>query len=215
MQNKIKIAFIKTSGLTSGGTEKFLQTVAINLPKDKFEVDYYYSDPVCFKNPNIKPLSFTDENKIKLMKDSGVNLIKFNLDYIDLGVYTHNWVNTDFWSKFSENKYDIIQTGRAGNPEYPFYKIKKTPIIDSLHLSGMVDNQYNISRVMHICQWNADKWINNGGDKERIVIISHPMDIKFNGGDLKKEYNIGSKFVFGFHQRNEDGIFSDIPLRAY
>lgn len=215
MQNKIKIAFIKTGGLTSGGTEKFLQTVAINLPKDKFEVDYYYSEPVITKNPDKEPLSFIDADKIKLMESRDVNLIKFNLDYVDLGTYTHNWINTDFWTKFSEDRYDIIQTGRAGNPEYPFYKIKKTPIIDSLHLSGMVDNQYNISRVMHICQWNADKWIKSGGDKERVVIISHPMDIKFNGGDLKEEYSIGSKFVFGFHQRNEDSIFSDIPLRAY
>ena len=32
-EEKIKIAFIKFGGMASGGTEKFLQTVAANLPK--------------------------------------------------------------------------------------------------------------------------------------------------------------------------------------
>lgn len=211
----IKLAIIKINGLSPGGTEKFLQTIAMNLPKDRFKVDYYYSDPVVCKNPDSDPVVHDDSEKIALMRQAGVNLIKFNLDYVDLGVYTHDWINTDFWDKFSENKYDIIQTGRAGNPEYPFYKIKKTAIIDSLHLSGMVDNQYNISRVMYICKWNANKWIKKGGDKKRVVLVSHPMDIKFKGGDLRDEYNIKDKFVFGFHQRNEDSIFSEIPLLAY
>ena len=150
---KIKIAFVKSGGLTSGGTEKFLQIIAVNLPKDKFEVDYYYCDPPFYKDLNHKP-AITDLNRMKFMQDNNINLIKFNIEFVDLSTYTHDWINTDFWNKFEEDKYDIIQTGRAGHPEYPFYKIKKTPIVDSLHLSGMVDNQYNISRVMHICEWN-------------------------------------------------------------
>ena len=35
----IKIAFIKFSGMATGGTEKVLQTIAAELPKDEFEVD--------------------------------------------------------------------------------------------------------------------------------------------------------------------------------
>ena len=38
----IKIAFIKFGGMAIGGTEKVLQTIAAELPKDKFEVDYFY-----------------------------------------------------------------------------------------------------------------------------------------------------------------------------
>ena len=56
---KIKVAFIKVGGITSGGTEKFLQIIATNLPKDKFEVDYYYSDPVFLKKPDRAPSSAT------------------------------------------------------------------------------------------------------------------------------------------------------------
>jgi hypothetical protein len=44
MNKKIRVAFIKFGGLASGGTEKYLQTIAVNLPSDKFIVDYFYCD---------------------------------------------------------------------------------------------------------------------------------------------------------------------------
>ena len=40
----IKIAFIKFGGMAIGGTEKVLQTIAAELPKDQFEVDFFYCD---------------------------------------------------------------------------------------------------------------------------------------------------------------------------
>ncbi len=215
MNKKIKIAFIKVNGLATNGTEKFLQIISANLAKDRFEVDYYYCDSPSFKDSSVKLTMTTDSNRVNYMTEHGVNLIKFHVEAIDLSTYTHDWINTDFWEKFDENRYDIIQTGRAGHPEYPFYKIKHTPIVDSLHLSGMVDNQYNISRVMHICKWNADLWVKKGGDKKRIELVSHPMDLKYNGGDMREQCELSNKFVFGFHQRKEDSIFSEIPLKAY
>ena len=39
----IKIAFVKFGGMSIGGTEKYLQTIASHLPKDQFEVDFYYT----------------------------------------------------------------------------------------------------------------------------------------------------------------------------
>jgi glycosyltransferase involved in cell wall biosynthesis len=215
MNKKIKIAFIKIGGLSAGGTEKFLQVMAANLPKDRFEVDYYYCDDPLHKNSDYKPM-VTDPLRVKFMQDNKINLVKFNIGSIDMSTYTHDWIDTDFWEKFDESKYDIIQTGRAGHPEYPFYKIKHTPIVDSLHLSGMVDNQFNVSRVMHICKWNADKWIKRGGDKDRIVFVSLFLDIpnkKYQ--NLRKELGIENKFVYGMYQRNSDDIFSPIPLQAY
>ena len=41
---KIKVAFIKFGGMANGGTEKYLQTIAAHLPKDEFEVDFFYCD---------------------------------------------------------------------------------------------------------------------------------------------------------------------------
>ena len=40
----IKVAFIKFGGMANGGTEKYLQTIAAHLPKDEFEVDFFYCD---------------------------------------------------------------------------------------------------------------------------------------------------------------------------
>ena len=42
LRNKSKIAFIHPSGLTLGGTERWLQMIAANLPKEEFEIDYFY-----------------------------------------------------------------------------------------------------------------------------------------------------------------------------
>ena len=35
----MKVAFVKFGGLSAGGTERFLQNLAVGLPKEKFEVD--------------------------------------------------------------------------------------------------------------------------------------------------------------------------------
>lgn len=212
---KIKIAFIKSGGLSIGGTEKFLQIIAANLSKDKFEVDYYYSDKTQVLYSDLNYLD-TDPERIKFMKEHGVNLIKFNIGSIDLSSYTHKWINTDFWQIFDEKKYDIIQTGKPGRMEYPFNKIKNTPIVDSIHLNAGADNQYNISRVMHITDYMAKQWVKKGGDKKRIVRVSLPIEIPNKEyGDYRDELNIKNKFIFGFHQRPDDKIFSSIPLNAY
>ena len=213
--SKIRIAFIKFGGLSSGGTEKFLQTIAANLPKDKFDVDYFYCDAAPYVGSNYKH-STTDPNRLKYMKEHGVSLVKFNVGAKDITKAKHDWIDTNFWDYFSEEDYDIVQTGRAGHPEYPFYKIKKIPIIDSIHFLAGVDNQYNIARVMHICEWSAKRWIQMGGDGGRVVIVSHPLDLpKKKFKNFRKNLKLENRFIFGFHQRNDDGIFSEIPLNSY
>ena len=215
MNKKIKIAFIKYGGLSAGGTEKYLQVLASNLPTEKFTVDYFYCDSTPYKGSVYKHLD-TDPERLKFMENTSVNLVKFNVKYKDINSSTHNWIDTDFWRKFDEKKYDIIQTGRGGYPEYPFNKIKKTPIVDSLHIIAGVDNQYNISKVLHISEWSAKQWIKKGGDKKRVEIISTFIEIPDKEyPDLRKELSIVDKFVYGFHQRNDDWIYSPIQLEAY
>ena len=41
---KKRIAFIKFGGMAFGGTEKVLQTIAAELPKNIYEVDFFYCD---------------------------------------------------------------------------------------------------------------------------------------------------------------------------
>jgi len=62
-----------------------------------------------------------------------VNLIEYSVEYKDITKPDHPRVNTDFWNLFNENNFDVILTGRAGHIEYPFNKIKNTPIVDSIH----------------------------------------------------------------------------------
>ncbi len=205
MQKKVKIAFIKYLGLVTAGTEKFLQTIAAGLPKDEFEVDYYFAHPD--DNP-------PDNGRIQYLQDNGVNLIEFKTSKprVHRGKI---WLDeTDFFKVFKGA--DLIQTGRCGLFEEPFCAIKNIPIIDSYHYVVGVDNQYNVARVMHISEFSKRKYLEMGGDESRVVMVSHPMIIpEINFIDYRQELGLQDKFIFGFHQRNDDAIFSDIPLKAY
>lgn len=198
----IKIAFITYYGLSVGGTERFLQTIAANLPKDKFKVDYYYTgDPA--------------EHRRKYMEDSGVKLIYYYGNY-DSRYWYISLHDTNFFDIFKYD-YDLIQDGRCGMPSEPFTNIRNIPIIDSLHYISGVDNQYNIARVMHISEFSRDMWIKKGGDKKRVVMVSNPIYLPpFKYTDIREDLGLPKNtFLFGFHQANRDEIFSDIPLRAY
>lgn len=216
MATKIRIAFVKYGGLSAGGTEKLLQTIAANLPKNRYEVTYFYCDAAPhigadFAHPT------TDPHRQAYLEKAGVKLVKFSVGAKDLTTPIHLWRKTNFWEVFNETDYDIIQTGRGGHREYPFTHIRKTPIVDSIHLTAGVDNQFNIARVMHICQWNADRWVAAGGDKKRVVLISHPIVMQnTNVHSLRTEFDIAvDTTIYGMHQRDDESIFSPLPLKAY
>ena len=203
---KTKIAFIKYIGLCLGGTEKFLQTIAAGLPKDEFDVDYYYAHPK--DNP-------PNERRRNYLIENGVNLIEFKTS--EPRVHRGKiWLDDTNFFEVLKKDYDLIQTGRCGLYEEPFCSIKNIPIVDSLHYVVGVDNQYNISRTMHISQFSKDKWLETGGDEDRVVMVSHPMIIsESNFRDFRAELGLHEKFIYGFHQRNDNAIFSDIPLKAF
>lgn len=215
MNKKIKIAFVKYGGLSAGGTEKMMQIIAANLDKAKFEVDYFYCDSSPLRGSDYR-YPTTDPFRSAYMKEHGVNLVPFTVGYVDMVHPYQIWKNTDFWEKFDESTYDLIQTGRAGHPEYPFTKIRHTPMLEIIALQAGCDNQYNMARSLHICQWSADRWIKSGGDSKRVEIISLPIDIEKKDYDTyRAELSLGEKFVYGMHQRAADSIFSPFPLAAY
>ena len=213
--NKIKVAFIKFGGMANGGTEKVLQTIASELPKDQFIVDYYYCDSAPYIGSDFVHPD-TDPSRVQYVKDNGVNVIKFNVEFKDLTTLTHDWVNTNFWELFDEEKYDVIQTGRSGHPEYPFTLINKTPIVDSIHLSGMAENKHNTVKTVLISKEQKERWIMSGGPADKAEIIPNPLRIP-DVGDInyREEFGWQDKFVFGLHQRRDNHIFSPIPLEAY
>ncbi len=205
VSKKTRIAFIKYLGLVTAGTEKFLQTIAAGLPKDEFEVDYYWAHP-----EDVPP----DEGRIQYLQDHQVNLIEFKTSKprVHRG---KGWLDeTNFFKVFKGA--DLIQTGRCGLFEEPFCCIRNIPIVDSYHYVVGVDNQFNVSRVMHISEFSKRKYLDMGGDEYRVVMVSHPMiipDIEFI--DYRSQLGLNNKFIFGMHQRNDNAIFSDIPLLAY
>jgi len=215
MMEKIKIAFIKFCGLAAGGTEKALQTIAANLPKDRFEVDYYYCDAAPYLGSDYKHAD-TDPYRKAYMESKNVNLVKFSVAYKDVRDSTHKWIDTNFWEMFDENRYDIIQTARAGHPEYPFTQINSTPQVDLVTLPGMAENKVNVVKTVHISKHQAETWVKAGGNPSKIEVIplfdELPTPPKLN---FRKEFKLENKFVFGLHQRVDDGIFSPIPLTAF
>ena len=212
---KIKVAFIKFGGMANGGTEKVLQTIASELPKDQFIVDYYYCDSAPYIGSDFVHPD-TDPSRLQYVKDNGVNVIKFDVEFKDLRTATHDWVNTNFWELFDEEKYDVIQTGRSGHPEYPFTLINKTPIVDSIHLSGMAENKHNTVKTVLISKEQKQRWIMSGGPADKAEIIPNPLRIPDVGNiNYREEFGWQDKFVFGLHQRRDNHIFSPIPLEAY
>ena len=79
----IKIAFIKFGGMAIGGTEKVLQTIAAELPKDQFQVDYFYCDAAPYIGSDYKHID-TDPSRVEYCKENGINLIKFNVGFKDV-----------------------------------------------------------------------------------------------------------------------------------
>ncbi len=207
---KTKIAFIKFGGMAFGGTEKVLQTIASELPKNRFIVDFFYCDASPYLGSDYKHID-TDLSRIAYCVENGVNLIKFNVDFKDVRIPTHDWVNTDFWKFFKEDNYEIIITGRAGHPEYPFNMINKAKIIDTIHLAGMAENKVNVYKTILISKEQRESWIGAGGPKKKSTIIPNPVKVY----ETKEKYEHKDHFVFGMHQRDDDNIFSPIPLEAY
>ncbi len=213
---KKKIAFIKYCGASAGGTEKYLQTIAANLDKNKFDVDYYFSGPAQLIGSNYKH-PFPNEQRLEYLNKNGVNLIEFKVEKID---YSNNekqvWINTDFWDKFDENKYDLIQCARSGKDEDPFNQIKDTPIIDSIHIFWGLYDQENVFKIFMQSEDLKSNWIKHGGDDEKIVLGLNPIDDKKEyEKDLRKKFKLEDKFIFGMHQREDDFIYSDVPLNCY
>ena len=212
---KIKIAFVKFGGMANGGTEKYLQTIAGHLPKNEFEVDFYYCDAAPYIGSDFKHLD-TDESRVEYTRSHGVNLIKFNVGFKDVTKSTHDWVDTNLWDVFDEEKYDVIQTGRSGHPEYPFTLINKTPIVDSIHLAGMAEDKPNIIKTVLVSEEQKQRWIRAGGDPNKAVVIPVPVEVpEYDDKSYREEFGWEDKFVFGMHQRNDNNIFSPIPLEAY
>lgn len=215
MGGKIRVAFIKFGGLSAGGTERFLQTISANLPVDEFIVDYFYTHSAPYMGSNYVHAD-TDPYRLEYLQNSNVNLKEVKVQFKDVRVPTHDWLGTNLWEIFNEDDYDLIISGRAGHPEFPFNKITQTPIINILTLVAGVDNQPNVAKSIHITAWAGEEWVKAGGNRDKLEIVPVFQEMPnppFT--NLKNELKLNGKFIYGFHQRNDNNIFSEVPLLAY
>jgi hypothetical protein len=216
---KIKIAFIKKDGLSSGGTERWMQMMAANLDKNDFEIDYYYSD-----SKNSLNSKYTKEHpdfyRYLYLKKKNINLIKFNIGLINTKTLTYDWINTNFWDLFDPKKYDLIQGAGAGPKEYPFYKIN-LPIVKFLSLNAGFDYSSNVKFSVHLSQYQRSQWLKRKiGNKDELIknsdVIYVPVELPKTNNNLRKILKIPrGAIIAGFHQRNSNDIFSDIPLKVF
>lgn len=210
-----KVAFIKFAGLASGGTEKYLQSLACLLPKDKYKVDYFYTNnaprsrETGFIHPDNDPLrkNFLEQNEIKT--------IPIHIDMMDIESPS-TWNGTNFWEIFKESEYDAVQTARGGYTEYPFNLINNCPIIDSIH-GFQGEDKSNIKKVILLCNWQAQKWAANGGNIKKAIIIPSIVKVpEKKPSTIREKLNIpDDAFVYGFHQATRSDIFSPVSIQAY
>lgn len=211
----IRVACIKFGGLATGGTERLLQSIAAYLPKDQFDVTFFYCDSAPYVGSDWRHPD-TDPGRKAFLESHGVKLVKFKVGAKDIRHPHHVWLDTDFFDHFREEDFDIVQTARAGHAEYPFTHINKTPIVDAITLPGMAEDKKNIASVFHISKYQAISWMNAGGPLRKAVILPIFQDLKNSNEHLREDLGIPSDhFVFGFHQRDEDGIFAPYALNSY
>lgn len=208
----MKVACIKFAGLGSGGTEKYLQTMACVLKK-KHDVDYYYTNNAPMIGTSWRHPENSDVRK-QYVESHGIKTIPIHLDFYDNNQKT--WINSNIWDVFDPKQYDVVQSARYGFPEFPFTQITGAKLVDSIH-GGLCDPVSKVETSILLCKWQADLWVRSGGDASKICIIPGLVYVPDSFPvTTRGKYGIPEDaFVYGIHQRNDDGIFSPAALMAY
>ena len=211
----INVACVKFAGMAAGGCEKYIQTIAILLDKTKYNVDFYYTNAAPFRFSGFVHPDNSEERRL-LCEANGVKTIPVHVDHKIGNREPYEWVGTNFWEKFDESKYDIVQTSRGGYPEYPFNLINRVRIVDSIH-SFTGQDKPNIVKAILLSKWQADSWARNGGNASKMVIIPSLVYVpELKTDNLREQLGIApNAFVYGMHQGNRDDIYSDLSLAAY
>ena len=198
----IRLAFIKYGGLGAGGTERWLQMAAMALPKNKYTVDYFYTDH------NV------DVNRLRFMQESGVKLVPFSVGSRKNNA-TQDWEDTDFWEKFDESAYDYVQTAKFCTAEYPYYLLN-LPVIERIAFAVDIDRSLNIVYTFTPSNWLRSKWISRGGVSTRSAVLPSPVMEPATDDNLRGFLNLPkTAIVAGFHQRVDDNSYSEIPLKIF
>lgn len=209
----IRIAFVKYAGLAAGGTERWLQTIAAHLPRNEFQVDYFYADSAPYIGSS-EVVPGTEPARVQWMRERGVNLIEFHIEAVDVRRADKRWINTNFWEVFDPSRYDLVQTAKEGLPEYPYHQME-LPVFEQVAYTSGVDRSSNTVRSGFCSQWHRGWWARRGGPLSRSFVIPVPAAPPAASGDLRGELGIDQEaLVVGFHQRPSIGSYSPVQLEA-
>jgi glycosyltransferase involved in cell wall biosynthesis len=209
-----RIAFVKFGGLAAAGTERWLQMMAANLPRDRYHVEYFYCDPAPYIGSDWVHAP-SDPGRERYLRDAGVPLVRFRVGAKDLRTPTHEWVDTDFWDVFDPGRFDLVQTAKAGPSEYPYYRMP-LPVVEFVSLDSGVDPSPTIAWSIHLSNWQRARWLRHGGRSDRSCVIPIPALPPQSSQDLRAELGIEpNAIVAGFHQRADQTTFSDVPLKCF
>lgn len=198
-----RVAVIRHNGLFMGGTEKFLQIISACVNHNEFEIDYYTTNEDRF------------EDREQYLLNNDVNIIKFdkalNSKYIPNRM---KWGN--LWKKLDVNLYDVIQVTNFGWSEYPYNGFRnKDPLCEFCVFPPYVKFP-GVKHTVLNSEWVREEWIKTGGIKEHSTAIPVPVEYPTSSNNLREELNIpDNAIVCGMHQRNDDRIYSGIPLKAF
>ncbi len=202
------------SGLSFGGTEKFLQIIAKYLNKDMYHVYYMYSNKqdtryghndVCGRKP--------------YLLHTGVEFIDFTYDVKeDFYPYVYTKTTPSLYEVILHKKIDLIITAGSGYSEFPFNIVHDIPII-MCNIFGSPSTQHNI--IKHICiskevQKKIDYIV--PAHKSEIIYIPSEQPAKDDEkiSAIRTRFNIKrDDFVFGRIGRASDAIFDPIAIRAF
>lgn len=192
-------------GLFAGGTERYLQSLARGLADRGHQVTFLN------QFPHSPGLGFAEA--VESLTDSGIRIVSWT-DAYHLPVRPN--LRDSALGKAGSGLDFIIYGTDGGLPS--FLKVPwSTRLVPTVHYLGGCYVPREAVSVWHVSRWSADQWFERGGRHSDIRVVSHPLDALPRVDSLSAKVALGLEdyFVFGFHQRDEDGIFSEIPLSAY
>jgi hypothetical protein len=212
--SKKNILFYHLSGLSFGGTEKFLQILAKHLNRSKYNVFFMYSPKS--RNPNQS--SIVDGRKT-YMENASLKLTPFTYNNLEPTYpYIVRNMQPSFSSIIEKEKIDIVVTAGSGYSEFPFNMLEKTPVF-LLNIFGSPNMQPNVVKNICISHEVANK-IRPLVPEKKIEVMyiqsEKPADMKIAGTTLRKTLGISeTDVVFGRIGRAENAIFDPIGINAF